>query len=172
MVERKKNVAVLTQSPALSSIIAMVLDCEEHLNVQTFSNGEVLKRHARIAPIDLIISDYQVGASSAPQLAIELRQISSKPTFRFILLATYVDAQIKQACTFANIDEVIVKPMSPLFLRDRVLAQLQSAPGNFSAAQYLNIDNYNMDQNAPSPDNIVYLHGNSHSGQKNPHLEH
>ncbi len=127
MVLRKKFVAIITSSPALSSILAMVLDCEEHLNVLTFNRAESLKRHSRIAPIDLIIADYQIGAALAPQLAVDLRQANPNRHFRFIVLADFMDQSTKQACQFAAINEVIAKPMSPLFVRDRVLAQLEKA---------------------------------------------
>lgn len=127
MVLGKKFVAVLTSSSALGSIIAMVLDCEEHLNVLTFNRAETLKCHARIAPVDLIISDYQIGLTLAPQLAVDLRQANPHRHFQFIVLAGFMDDSTKQACQFAAIDEVIAKPMSPLFVRDRVLTQLENS---------------------------------------------
>lgn len=127
MVLKKKFVAIITSSPALSSIISMVLDCEEHLHVLTFNRADSLKCHSRIAPVDLIIADYQIGLTHAPQLAVDLRQANPNRHFQFIVLADFMDQSSKQACQFAAIDEVIAKPMSPLFVRDRVLAQLDKA---------------------------------------------
>ncbi|MCF6303101.1 MAG: response regulator [Devosiaceae bacterium] len=172
MTERKKTVAVLTQSPALSSIIAMVLDCEEDLNVQIFGRAELLKRHARIVPNDLIVCDFQIGSSTAPKLAIELRQMNSEKRFSFIMLTAHVDTQIRQACAFANIDEVIVKPMSPLFLRDRVLAQLQLAQNSSSSSQDTGRDEREAKPTMPVSSNIVNFRRESHSINNDRHPEH
>lgn len=123
----RQFVAILTSSPALSSIISMVLDCEEHLNVQSFDRVNVLKTHLRIAPVDLIICDYEIGETLAPQFAIDLRRQLPTRQFQMIVLSNFISPELKQSCNFAAIDEVIVKPMSPLFLRDRVISRLETA---------------------------------------------
>jgi len=127
MTPEKKHVAILTSSPALGSILSMVLDCEEHLIVQNFSRATNLKQHMRIIPFDLIVCDFDIGNSSAAKLAIDLRATDFRRDFKMIALAETMSAQTRQACKFAAIDEVIIKPMSPIFVRDRVLARLQSA---------------------------------------------
>ncbi|MCF6325790.1 MAG: hypothetical protein L3J21_00705 [Devosiaceae bacterium] len=126
MIAEKKYVAILTSSPALASILAMVLDCEEHLVVNNFSRAANLKQHMRIAPIDLIICDYDIANSSAARLAIDLRSTDLRRDFKMIALSDTISAQTRQACKFAAIDEVIIKPMSPIFVRDRVLARLDN----------------------------------------------
>ncbi len=126
MIAEKKYVGILTSSPALGSILAMVLDCEEHLVVQIFSSAHNLKQHMRIVPVDLIICDYDMGNSSAPKLAINLRATELRRDFKIIVLAEFISAQTRQACKFSAIDEVIVKPMSPIFVRDRVLSHLDN----------------------------------------------
>lgn len=123
----RQFVAILTSSPALSSILSMVLDCEEHLNVQSFDRVNVLKTHLRIAPVDIIICDYEIGETLAPQFAIDMRRQLPTRQFQMIMLTSFITAELKQSCNFAAIDEVIVKPMSPLFLRDRVLSRLEKA---------------------------------------------
>lgn len=123
----KKSVGILATSPALASILGMVMDCEEHLVVHNFSHAANLKRHMRIAPIDIIVCDYEIGGASAAQLAIELRVENPQRNFEIIALIETTSAQIRQACKFAAIDEVIIKPMSPLFVRDRVLSRLAKA---------------------------------------------
>jgi len=120
----KKYVGILTTSPALGSILAMVLDCEEQLIVHNFTFANNLVRHMRIAPIDIIVCDYEIGCSSAAELAIKLRANIPGRKFQIIALSEFVTEQTRQACKFANIDEVIIKPMSPLFVRDRILSRL------------------------------------------------
>ena len=155
MIMEKKQVAILTSSPALGSILSMVLDCEECLILQNFSRPQNLERHMRIVPIDLIVCDYDMGDSSAPELAISLRTSNLQRNFKMIVLAETMSRQTRQACKFAAIDEVIIKPMSPLFIRDRVLARLnekektvygrQEKPfdkkGNFPGREYTTKDN-------------------------------
>ena len=123
----RKFVARLTASPALGSILAMALDCEENLVVQSFSRPAGLEQHMRIAPIDLIVCDFEISGSSAARLAIELRTANPDRQFEMIALARDISSHTRQACKFAAIDEVIIKPMSPLFVRDRVLARLEKS---------------------------------------------
>ena len=123
----RKFVAILTASPALGSILAMVLDCEEHLVVHGFSRPSGLKQHMRIVPIDLIVCDFEISGSSAARLAVELRAANPNRQFEMIALARDISGHTRQACKFAAIDEVIIKPMSPLFVRDRVLARLEKS---------------------------------------------
>ena len=152
MVGKRKFVAILTSSPALGSIIAMVLDCEEHLNVQTFSRVETFTCHTRIAPVDLLIVDYEINQTIAPQLALDLRRANPNRHFQFIVLTDYMDEISAQACKFAGIDEVIAKPMSPLFVRDRVIARLDKVKDQ---------DVVRQQANGPAPiasDNIVHLY--------------
>ena len=163
MVQTRKFVAILTSSPALSSIIAMVLDCEEFLNVQNFEHMSELQCHMRIAPVDLIICDYRINNRTAPQLKIALQQDNPHRQFETIMLTDYVSGDIKQACKFAAIDEVIIKPMSPLFLRDRVLARLNKTGDqksqNRSVQTTLYADNSDkFHQNSfPKADNVINL---------------
>jgi len=126
MIAEKKYVAILTSSPALGSILAMVLDCEENLVVQNFSRAHNLIQHMRIVPINLIICDFDIGNSSAAKLAIDLRSSDLRRDFKMIALSDTMSSQTRQACKFAAIDEVIIKPMSPIFVRDRVLARLDN----------------------------------------------
>ncbi len=153
----RQFVAILTSSPALSSILSMVLDCEEHLNVQSFDRPNVLKTHLRIAPVDLIICDYEIGETLAPQLAIDMRRQLPTRQFQMIVLSNFISAELKQSCNFAAIDEVIVKPMSPLFLRDRVVARLEKT--DQSRDSLLTQENTSI-QAIPAikvPDNVVPL---------------
>ena len=129
-------VAVLTPNPALNSIISMVLDCNDQLNVQTFDRAEVLQTHLRIAPVDLIVCDYELGELGsgswklAPQFVVDMHRQLPTRQFQVIVLTNSIDAELQQSCKFAGIDEVIVKPMSPLFLKDRIVARLEKGPKN------------------------------------------
>jgi len=124
MASGKKFVAVITASPALGSIIAMMLDNEEQLGVQQFNDADTLLTHMRIVPVDLIVMDYHLEGTV--QLVLNMRRDLPHRQFETLVLTGRVTPEVKLACKFARIDEVIIKPMSPVFLKERVLSRLQA----------------------------------------------
>jgi len=121
----KKYIAIITDSPALGSIIAMMLESEEQLHIQQFDTASTLRAHMRIVPLDLIVMDYHLERITAAQLVLDLRRDLPQRQFETLVLTSRVSAEIKLACKFARINEVIIKPMSPVFLKERVLSRLQ-----------------------------------------------
>ncbi len=124
MVSQKKSVAVITASPALSSIFAMMLEQTEALRVQQFAGTEALVSHMRLLPVDLIVSDYDLETSSVSELVANLRKNLPSRRYQLVVLTDHISREIKLSCKFAGVDEVLVKPMSPLFLKERVVARL------------------------------------------------
>ena len=120
----KKYVAVFTASPALGSIISMMLEGEEQLHIQQFTSADMLEAHMRVAPVDLIVMDYQLERTNAAQLVLNLRRNLPQRRFETLVLTSSVSEEIKLACKFARIDEVVIKPMSPVFLKERILSRL------------------------------------------------
>lgn len=127
MAEQAKIVAVLVSNPALSSILSMVLASVPTLRVRPFDSQLALTTYMRLAPVDLIVSDFDNAAAPADQVARELRADRSlqQRGFQVIALASTVTAETKRASISAGIDEIIVKPMSPRYLLERVLSRLQ-----------------------------------------------
>jgi len=165
----KKYVGILTTSPALGSILAMVLDCEEQLVVHNFTFANNLVRHMRIAPIDIIVCDYEIGRSSAAELAIELQSKIPERKFQIIALSEFVSERTRQACKFANIDEVIIKPMSPLFVRDRIFSRLDIDKMAISNRPQTGDENqYRHNHAKYDNSNVIELFGgnNSHQGEE------
>lgn len=159
MEEKTGFVAVLTSNPALGAIIGMVLDCEERLNVQTFSQVERLRCHMRIAPVDMVICDHHVEHRTGTQICIELRRERPNRRFAFLLLADQVDSALKQACRFAGIDEVVVKPMSPLFIRERVISRLEK-----QSREPFVLPDIPPILPAAGVNNVISLHGQGENG--------
>ena len=159
MDEKTGFVAILTSNPALGSIIGMVLDCEERLNVQTFSQVERLRCHMRIAPVDMVICDHRVEHRTGAQICIELRRERPNRRFAFLLLTEKVDRALKQVCRFAGIDEVIVKPMSPLFIRERVVNRLEKL-----SEESFSLPDIPPVLPAAGTDNVVSLYGHGEHG--------
>ena len=80
----------------------------------------------RIAPADLIICDYEQLGWTAAEMLVNLRQHAPGRNFRSIVLTSFVSHEVRQGCRFAQVDEVLIKPMSPLFLLQRVAAHLSA----------------------------------------------
>lgn len=125
MSETAGTVAVLTENPALSAIVTAVLASCRALRVRRLDSLSALAAYARIAPLDLVVIDYNVEGRGAPQFATRLRaELPATRTTRIIALAGDVTERMRQDCRRAGVDEVIVKPMSPKFLEERVHARL------------------------------------------------
>jgi DNA-binding response OmpR family regulator len=82
--------------------------------------------YLHLAPADLVVADFDNIPSRADRLAGDLRgdrRIGSRG-LQIIALASALTADIKAASIHAGIDEIIMKPMSPKYLVERVLARL------------------------------------------------
>jgi response regulator RpfG family c-di-GMP phosphodiesterase len=126
MAEPIKTVAVLVANPALSSILSMTLAGASSLRVRPFDTQLALMTYLHLAPADLVVADFDSLPSRADRLAQDLRgdrRINSR-AFQFIALASALTPDIKAASIHAGIDEIIMKPMSPKYLVERVLARL------------------------------------------------
>jgi two-component system phosphate regulon response regulator PhoB len=126
MAEPIKTVAVLVANPALSSILSMTLAGASSLRVRPFETQLALMTYLHLAPADLVVADFDSVPSRADNLARDLkadRGIAS-PNLQIIALASAVTAETKRASIEAGIDEIIMKPMSPKYLVERVLARL------------------------------------------------
>jgi two-component system, OmpR family, phosphate regulon response regulator PhoB len=121
-----KVVAILTANRALSSLIAMVLAGRRTLRVRRFETTDDLVTYMRIAPIDLLVCDYDLETTDAEALARSLRTnpVIATRAFHIIALSRQVTPEMKDGAKRAGIGEVIVKPMSPRYLLERVEARL------------------------------------------------
>ena len=88
MTSEKKHVAIITASPALGSIIAMMLEQQEQLHIQQFDSASTLTAHMRIAPVDLIVLDYHLEQMNAAQLVLNLRHDLGQAKFKTLVLTS------------------------------------------------------------------------------------
>jgi two-component system phosphate regulon response regulator PhoB len=113
-----KTIAVLIANPALSSILTMTLAAVPSLRVRAFESETALRAYLDLAPIDLVVTD--LGGDIARRIRNDARA-----GLQVIALQGAV-GEVKRA---DGIDEVIMKPMSPRYLVERVLARLARRPG-------------------------------------------
>lgn len=119
------TVTVLVGSPALSSILSMTLAAAPSLRVRPFESQIALTTYLRLAPAELVVADFDSVASRADRLAEDLRSDRSiGRDLQILALASALSVEVKAASIHAGIDEIIMKPMSPKYLLERVLARL------------------------------------------------
>jgi len=122
-----KTIAVLVANPALSSILTMVLASVPRFRVRPFESELALNVYMRLAHVDLVVTDFDAENARADLVTRDLRDDSGieNPDFQVIALASAVTPETKSLCIEAGIDEVIVKPMSPRYLLERVRSRLR-----------------------------------------------
>lgn len=127
MGEPIKTIAVLVANPALSSILTMVLASVPRFRVRPFESELALNVYMRLAHVDLVVTDFDAENARADLVTRDLRDDSGieNPDFQVIVLASSVTPETKSLCIEAGIDEVIVKPMSPRYLLERVRSRLR-----------------------------------------------
>lgn len=121
MAEPLKTVAVLIANPALSSILTMTLAAVPSLRVRSFESEAALQGYLRVAGADLLVADLDGLPALAGRLHGNVR-ISRR--MQIIALASELTPDARRATLLAGIDEIIMKPMSPRYLVERVLARL------------------------------------------------
>jgi len=121
-----KVVGIVAQNRALSSILAMMLrDCA-NVRVRIFETHKALQVYLRIAPIHLLLCDYQLDDMSCPELVSSVKSNPQMHTenMQIIALTRNIDRTMQREIGITGIDEVIVKPMSPAYIRERAMARL------------------------------------------------
>ncbi|OEO29257.1 hypothetical protein VW23_026435 [Devosia insulae DS-56] len=126
MAEPVRTIAVLVANPALSSILSMVLASVPSFRVRPFESELALVTYMRLAPVDVVVTDFDSASARADRVSRDLRADQSIPhhDYQVIALASVVSPETKDLCIASGIDEVIVKPMSPKYLLERVQSRL------------------------------------------------
>lgn len=121
MAQGVKTVAVCTASPALTAILAAVLAGQPGLRVRQFESKSSLTTYSRLAPVALLVCDLD----DAPMVAaIRSDERVVVRDLEVIALARTLTRTERELAVSAEIDEVILKPMSPAYLLERVLKRL------------------------------------------------
>lgn len=121
-----KTIAILAANPALSAVLTMVLAGDSRLRVRPFDTEAALFAYMRIAPLDMLVVDFDREGRPAYEMveAIRLDPGFVSRDLPVIALTRAITAPMRQQAISAGIDEVVVKPMSPRHLLQRVQARL------------------------------------------------
>ena len=164
-----KTVAVCTASPALTAILSAVLAGKAGLRVRQFESKAGLTTYMQLAPVALLVCDIEDAAMVA-----ELRrdQGLADRDLEVIALARTLTRRDRQEAVASGIDEVILKPMSPSYLLERVVQRLDRREARIAVEGGYRGPNRRRVPSAPIAayrrinDNVVQLF--PHSWQPNP----
>jgi two-component system phosphate regulon response regulator PhoB len=168
--EPVKVVAVLAATPALSSIMTMVLAGVPDLRVREFESRQALLTYMRLSPVHLLVCDFDSEEAPAGDLARALRTDDSLAyrDVQIIALASSVTPRTKQESISSGIEEVVIKPMSPKYLLERVLSRLRREAEPVEARGYRGPERRGrasspaLDLLAHRGDNVVSLFKDGH----------
>ncbi len=121
-----KKIAILAANPALTAVLTMVVAGDSRLRVRPFESEAELFAYMRLAPLDLLVVDFDREGRPAYEMveAIRLDPSFLSRDLPVIALARAITPPMRQQAISAGIDEVVVKPMSPRHLLQRVQARL------------------------------------------------
>ncbi|UYN99660.1 MAG: response regulator [Devosia sp.] len=126
MTIRTKTIAVLAANPALNAVLTMVLAGDSRLRVRPFDSEAELFAYMDIAALDLLVVDFDRAGRPAYEMveAIRLDPTLVSRDLPVIALTRAITPPMRQQSISAGIDEVVLKPMSPRHLLERVQARL------------------------------------------------
>jgi Response regulator containing a CheY-like receiver domain and an HD-GYP domain len=116
----------MAANPALNAVLTMVLAGDSRLRVRPFESEQELFAYMRIAPLDLAVVDFDREGRPAYEMveAIRLDPSFVSRDLPVIALTRAITPPMRHQAISAGIDEVVVKPMSPRHLLQRVQARL------------------------------------------------
>ena len=128
MSEPTKVVAIIAANTALSSLLAMVVAGDSHLKVRQFESDIDLIAYMRIAPLDMLVCDFDRDGRPTYEMveAIRLNNDLISQDVPVIALTRTITPPMRHQAISAGIDEVIIKPMSPRHLLQRIQARLRN----------------------------------------------
>lgn len=167
MSEPTKVVAIIAANSALSSLLAMVVAGDSHLEVRQFDSDLDLIAFMRINPIDMLVCDFDRDGRPAFEMVESIRLNNSliSQEVPVIALTRTITPPMRHQAISAGIDEVIIKPMSPRHLLQRIQARLRKRTVVGALGGYRGPDRRNrISMPIPSPlparrstDNVIPL---------------
>ena len=128
MSEPAKTVAIIAANPALTALLAMVVAGDTRLKVRQFEGELDLIAYMRIAPVDILVCDFDRDGRPAYEMveSIRLNAALVSQDVPVIALTRTITPPMRHQAISAGIDEVIIKPMSPRHLLQRIQARLRA----------------------------------------------
>lgn len=128
MSEPAKVVAIIAANQALTALLAMVVAGDSRLKVRQFDSELALIAYMRLAPVDVLVCDFDREGRPAYEMveAIRLNSNLVSQDVPVIALTRTITPSMRHQAISAGIDEVVIKPMSPRHLLQRIQARLRA----------------------------------------------
>lgn len=129
------TIAVLSDSPALASVVGAMLRRRQGWRVREFGEAAALTAYLHIAIVKVLICDHDRDAEGAAETMARLRADDAivARDFQIIALSRAIKDDMRRRLVAAGVDEVIAKPMSPAYLEQRIGARLALPPRDYVA---------------------------------------
>jgi DNA-binding response OmpR family regulator len=114
---RIRTVAIWLKNAALGAVLEATMSSDPALRVRRFATEHELMAYARIATVDVLIREI----SSFDREPSSVGQIGT------IALAGALEPSMRTQCRDLGIDELLVKPVSPRHVHERVHALLRKS---------------------------------------------
>jgi DNA-binding response OmpR family regulator len=165
-----KVVAIIAATPALTALLGIVVAGDTRLKVRQFHSEAELFAYMRIAPVHMLVVDLDRDERPAHEMVEAIRLDSSfvSQDVPVIALTRTITPPMRHQAISAGIDEVIIKPMSPRHLLQRIQSRLRNrsvvgALGGYRGPERRNRVPFPVPQPAPArrfTDNVVPLFPN------------
>ena len=124
-----RTVLVSIENEALRAIVAHVLASAPAWRVRSFEDLAAVRAYMRIVPTDMLVCD-RIEDDAVTGFVAGLRADPGieNPGFSAIGLARRIDQRLKIETRLAGISEVVVLPVSPRHILERVRVHLDRLP--------------------------------------------
>lgn len=128
MSEDTKTIAIIAANQALTALLAMVVTGDSRLKVRQFDSELALIAYMRLAHVDVLVCDFDREGRPAYEMveAIRLNGNLISQDVPVIALTRTITPPMRHQAISAGIDEVVIKPMSPRHLLQRIQARLRT----------------------------------------------
>jgi two-component system phosphate regulon response regulator PhoB len=129
LAQKLRTIAILSENNAYGSIVEMVLAGNHAWRVRLFSSAQDLETYSQIVDVDVLVADLDFEDNNAQfmlRVITRLRQNTESVQAVIVTTRSLMNWSYPKNIG-AGIDEVLVKPMSPVYLSERVEAHIALA---------------------------------------------
>ena len=118
------DILIVDDNASMRALLTRVLSAAGASDIRTACDGREALEQLAARPARLILLDQSMPGMSGLELAQHVRANAEAPgaTARIVMLSGHADAAHLAAARAAGADEVLVKPVSPRVLLERIAA--------------------------------------------------
>lgn len=130
-----QHIAILSPNAAFSALVELILDRSSLLSVS--QHAHVAELAALEGAPALIVCNFELDSGFYQRFVPTAARLKREARTKVLATVRDLDGWQKQACLSLGIDEVLVKPVSPLHLSERIIALAGQNAANFGGAEII-----------------------------------